>query len=211
MEILDSGKDKVKKICDTLKRQTLDPAKQEAKNIVDHAMKEAEKILKRAKEDAREIYEEQKGKILQEKKAFQSSLNLASLQTIEVLRQEIEDNLFNKQIAQLFTRATHKEDVVAEFINVIIKALQKEGMEANLEAMIPQSLSKSSVTEKLAAEVLEMLKGSSLVLSDMAGGAKVRVVDRHLVLEISDQSLRTVFMRFIRDEFRTLLFTTKPL
>ena len=47
MEIVDSGKDKVKKICETLKKQTLDPAKQEARNIIDHALKEAEKITGR--------------------------------------------------------------------------------------------------------------------------------------------------------------------
>ena len=77
MEILDSGKDKVKKICDTLKKQTLDPAKQEAKHIVDHALKEAEKIVKQAKEEAKQLVEEQKIKLSQEKKAFHSSLNLA--------------------------------------------------------------------------------------------------------------------------------------
>lgn len=211
MEMLDSGKDKVKKICDTLKRQTLDPAKQEAKNIVDQAMKEAEKILRRAKEEAKEVYEEQKRKILQERKACQSSLNLASLQTIEVLRQEIEDNLFNKQIAQLFAKATQKEEVVAEFINVIVMAIKKEGLDGNLEVIIPRSLSKSSVAEKLTQEVLEKLGSTSLILSDMVGGAKVKMVNHHLVLEMSDQSLRNLFTRFIRDEFRTLLFETKPL
>jgi V/A-type H+/Na+-transporting ATPase subunit E len=211
MEILDSGKDKVKKICDTLKRQTLEPAKQEAKGIVDQAMKEAERILKRAKEEAKELYEEQKKKISQEKKAFQSSLNLASKQAIEVLRQEIEENLFNKQIAQFFTKATIKEDVVAQFISVIVDLLKKEGVEGNLEAMIPRVLSRNAVTEKLAAGVLEKLKENEVILSDLTGGAKVKVVDRHLILEMTDQSLTTLFSRFIRDDFRALLFETKTL
>lgn len=209
MEILDSGKDKVKKICDTLKKQTLDPARQEAKGIVDQAIKDAEKIVKRAKEEAKDIYEENKKKILQEKRAFHSSLNLASLQTIEVLRQEIEENLFNKHIAALFTQATLKEDVVAEFINTIIAALQKEGIDAPLEAWIPRSLSKAQVAEKLSQQVMEKLKDTDLVLSDVTGGAKIKVIDRHLVLEMTDQSLKALFIKFIRDDFRELLFETK--
>lgn len=211
MEILDSGKDKVKKICDTLKKQTLDPAKQEAKGIVEQAMKEADKIIKRAKDEAKEVYEEQKKKILQEKKAFQSSLSLASKQTIDVLRQEIEENLFNKQIAQFFTKATVKEDVIAEFINVVVEILKKEGMEANLEAMIPRTVAKNAVVEKLARQVLEKLKETGITLSDLTGGAKVKVAGHHLILEMTDQSLKSLFLRFIRDDFRTLLFETKTL
>lgn len=211
MEILDSGKDKVKKICDTLKKQTLDPAKQEAKGIIDQAMKEAENIVKRAKDDAKLLYEEQKKKVLQEKKAFQASLSLASKQTIEVLRQEIEENLFNKQIAQFFTKATLKEDVIAQFINVIVDILKKEGIEANLEAIIPNVVSKNSVVEKLAKQVLEKLQETGVTLSDLTGGAKVKVKDQHLILEMTDQSLKTLFLRFIRDDFRALLFETKTL
>jgi V/A-type H+/Na+-transporting ATPase subunit E len=209
MEILDSGKDKVKKICDSLKKQTLDPAKQEAKGIVDQAIKDAEKIVKRAKDEAKEIYEENRKKILQEKKAFQSSLNLASVQTMEVLRQEIEENLFNKQIARFFTQATLKEEVVAEFITVIVEALKKEGVDAPLEVMIPRSLSKTSVAAKLTQQVIEKIKGKELILSEITGGARVKLVHQHLVLEMSDQSLQTLFIKFIRDDFRALLFETK--
>lgn len=70
MEILDSGKDKVKKICDTLMKQTLDPAKQEAKAIVDQALHEAEKIIKQAKQEAKELVEEQKIKTPSRKESF---------------------------------------------------------------------------------------------------------------------------------------------
>jgi V/A-type H+-transporting ATPase subunit E len=209
MEILDSGKDKVKKICDTLKRQTLDPAKQEAKVIVDQAMKEADKIIKRAKDDAKEIYDDQKKKIAQEKLAFQSSLNLASRQAVELLRQEIEENLFNKHIAKFFTEETIKESVVAQFINAMVELLKKEGLDVNLEVMIPKVLSKNKIAEKLVAQVTQVIKEKGLVLSDLTGGARVKVSDQHLILEISDRSLATLFERFIRDDFRALLFKTE--
>ena len=209
MEIVDSGKDKVKKICDALKKQTLDPAKQEAKTIIDNALKEAEKIVKRAKDEAKELYEEHKKKLQQEKKAFNSSLHLASVQTLQVLRQELEDNFFNKKIATLFKEATVKEDVVSEFINVVVKILADQGLDVNLQVMIPKSLSKEHIVEKLTKQVLSSLKDHPIVLSDIAGGAKVKLKDKNLVLEITDESLRVLFEKFIRDDFRATLFVNK--
>lgn len=207
MEIVDSGKDKVKKICDALKKQTLDPAKQEAKTIIDNALKEAEKIVKRAKDEVKELYEEHKKKLQQEKKAFNSSLQLSSVQTLQVLRQELEENLFNKNIAHFFKEATNKEDVVAEFVNVIVKILADQGLDANLQVMIPKSLSKEHVVAKLTKQVLSSLKDHAIVLSDIAGGAKVKLQDKNLVLEMTDESLRVLFEKFIRDDFRAVLFS----
>lgn len=211
MEILDSGKDKVKKICDTLKKQTLDPAKQEAKHIVDHALKEADKIVKQAKEEAKQLLEEQKMKLLQEKKAFYSSLNLAGKQSIEALKQEVEEHLFHKNIAAMFQKSTHHEDVVAAFISTILLCLEKEGLDTNLEISIPKHLSKQKVLDKLAQEIVERLKGHQIQLGDFQGGAKVKLKDQHIVFEMTDESLRALFSRFIREEFRALLFDGKVL
>jgi len=211
MEILDSGKDKVKKICDTLKKQTLEPAKQEAKALLEQATKDAERIVKRAKEEAKEIYEDHKKKMAQEKKAFHSSLTLASVQTMELLRQEIEDNLFSKHISKLFTSETIKVEVIAEFIDVVLDLLKKEGLDAHVEALLPQAISKEQVAKRLAKQSMEILGEKGLALSSITGGTRVKVVDRHLVLEISDQSLRELFIRFIRDDFRALLFDVKSM
>lgn len=211
MEILDSGKDKVKKICDTLKKQTLDPAKQEAKHIVDHALKEAEKIVRQAKEEAKQLVEEQKLKLLQEKKAFFSSLTLAGKQTLEALKQEVEEHLFHKNIATMFQKATHNEDVIAEFVNTVVACLHKEGLDSNLELVIPKHLSKQKVLERLTQEMLHALKEHPIQLGDFSGGAKVKLKDHHIVFEITDESLRSLFSRFIRDEFRSLLFDGKSL
>lgn len=209
MEILDSGKDKVKKICETLKKQTLDPAKQEAKTIVDHAVKEAEKIIKQAREEAKGILEDQKQRIQKEKNAFHSSLSFASRQTVEALKEEIENHLFNKQISQLFKEHTAKEDVVAEFIDVVVKALDKEGLNAPFDVYIPKVLSRQKIAEKLTGQILQQIEGKEIQFGDFHGGAKVKVKNKHLTVEMTEDSLKSLFMRFIREEFRTVLFETK--
>lgn len=209
MEVLDPGPDKVKKICEALKKQTLEPAKMEAKQVLDQAMKEAEKIVKRAKEEAKDLLEDQKKKLQEEKRAFYSSLNLASKQTLEMLKQEIEEALFNRHMGELFQKATAKENVVAEFINVIINALRADGINSDLEARIPESLSKKMVVERLGHEVLSTLKESDIHLSSIAGGAVVKLKKQNIALEMTDESLLALFVRFIRDEFRSFLFQNK--
>jgi V/A-type H+-transporting ATPase subunit E len=211
MEILDSGKDKVKKICDTLKKQTLDPAKQEAKHIVDHALKEADKIVKQAKEEARHLVEEQKIKLLQEKKAFYSSLNLAGKQTLEALKQEVEEHLFHKNISTLMQKATHHEDIIASFINTVVMCLEKEGLDSNLEILIPKHLSKQKVLENLSSRLVQSLKEHQIHIGDFHGGAKIKLKDHHIVFEMTDESLKALFSRFIREEFRSFLFDGKAL
>ncbi len=211
MEILDSGKDKVKKICDTLKKQTLDPAKQEAKHIVDHALKEADKIVKQAKEEARQLVEEQKIKLHQEKKAFYSSLNLAGKQTLEALKQEVEEHLFHKNIATLMQKATHHEDIIASFINTVVMCLEKEGLDSNLEILIPKHLSKQKVLENLSSRLMQSLKEHQIHIGDFHGGAKIKLKDHHIVFEMTDESLKALFSRFIREEFRSFLFDGKAL
>ena len=41
----DKGQDKIKKICDQLREETLEPAKQEAEEMLENAKKQAEKII----------------------------------------------------------------------------------------------------------------------------------------------------------------------
>ena len=49
MKGIETGKDKVKKICDFLRNETLDPARHEADSILENAREKAEKILFEAK------------------------------------------------------------------------------------------------------------------------------------------------------------------
>lgn len=209
MEILDSGKDKVKKICDTLMKQTLDPAKQEAKAIVDQALHEAEKIIKQAKQEARELVEEQKLKLLQEKKAFHSSLSIAGKQTLEEIKQQILHNLFNKELSKFFISETKKENVVASFIDVIIQAVKKEGLGAQFDVAISQSCSKQKVLEFLSKETEQFLSEKDVHLVKIGGGVKVKLKESNLTLEITDESLKELFSNYIRDDFRALLFQGK--
>lgn len=54
MKTLDKSKDKIKSICDTLRRETLEPAEAAAQQIIEEAKKRAETIITDAGRHAEE-------------------------------------------------------------------------------------------------------------------------------------------------------------
>ncbi len=206
MELLDSGEDKVKKICDAIRSQTLDPAKAEAKKIIAHAIEESEKIMKRAHEEAKHLLEETEKKVQQEKTVLKSALNLSCKQVIQALRQEIEENVFNKTISKLLKEKLNQEDVIAEFIQAVVKALEKEGITSDISAFISKHISKEKLSAALTQDVLCKLKGQAISLSNLQSGVELKVKESDMTIELSDESLKQLLARFVREEFRELIF-----
>ena len=77
MKGLETGKDKVKKICDVLKRETLEPARQEADEIIASARRHADEILADAHKESKRMVEDALGEIEKQKGIFQSSITQA--------------------------------------------------------------------------------------------------------------------------------------
>ena len=87
MKGMESGSEKVRKISEALRKETLEPAILEAEEIIAQAREEAQRILAHAKKESLIILEAGKDKLEQEKTTFQAALNQASKQTVLFLRQ----------------------------------------------------------------------------------------------------------------------------
>jgi V/A-type H+/Na+-transporting ATPase subunit E len=208
MENLDTGKDKIKKICEVLKNETLQPAKEEAQNIIEAAQQEARNIVRAAHNEADEIVSSGKIKLNKEKELFDNSIRQACSQTLESLRQEIENHLFNKGLSDWLKGQSADPTLVAKLINVIVQAIEKEGTSAKLSALIPEQISAEKVNALLIKDVLEKLREHSVVLGKFAGGVQIKLHDKHLTLDLSNESLKELIGQYIRKDFRDLLFQT---
>ncbi len=211
METSEHGQDKVKKICEALKNETLDPARREAEIIVKDANIKAEKLIANAKEKGAEMIAEAKKKIAQEKATFESALKMGARQTVESLKQIVEKEFFNKELTKLIDGEMKKPEVVAKLVEAIVKAIDKEGIEADLEAIIPKSISAESVNSALGSAIIDRLKAKGVVLGEIEGGAEVKMLDAHLTLDISDEALKNLLADYIRDDFRELIFNNSAL
>lgn len=206
MKSIDTGKEKVKKICEVLRKETLDPAKKEGDLIIAKARADAEKIIKDAKGEASRVQAEAKRRIEEERNVFQASMNLAAKKSIDTLKQEIEKKLFNPELTQLIAEKMKDPKIVAKLIVAIVSGIEKEGIEGDLKAIVSGAVSIDAVNKELTKGIIEKLKSKSVEIGEIEGGAQVKIIDQNLTIDMSDEALKTLLANFVRDDFRSVIF-----
>lgn len=206
MKSFDRGQEKIQKICDKLRRETIEPAELEAKKILEEANQKAESLKIQAEHHIEQMIKQARGQMEQERNVFHSSLQQAAKQIIEGLRQEIEQKLFNDQIQQMLEHEMGNPKIVAELLNGMIKAIEKEGLTTDLTAIIPRHLSSEEVSALLIDNVRKRLKGKSLEIGDFAAGAQVKMVGKKMTIDLSEQAIKELLADYMRKDFRRLIF-----
>lgn len=206
MEKKDSRDDKIKQICDSLRRETLEPAQQKAEQIIQEAKEKAAQIIEEAEEQAERLHAHARADIEQEKNVFQSSLAQAAKQSLESLRQSVETKLFNEELETIIKQVSAKPSVVSDLIKVIIQAIEKEGVEANFEAIIPQNVSAEEISALLGEQVLQKLDGNKISVGNFNGGAQVKLVGKNMTIDITDSTLKELMSSYVRKDFRKMIF-----
>jgi V/A-type H+/Na+-transporting ATPase subunit E len=203
---LDTGREKVKKICDVLRRETLEPAEQEAKQIIRQAELRAEEIIKNAKAEALQLKAETLKELEREKVVFTSSLAQASKQTLDSLRELIEKKLFNPELSSVLARPLQDPKVIVDLIQVVVRALEKEGTSADLDVVIPKTVSAREINTSLAQNILHKLKDHSVSVGQIAGGVLVKLSQDNISIDITDEALKEWVSAYVRQDFRKFLF-----
>lgn len=206
MEALEKGKSKLGEICDILRKETLEPAQNDAKEIVESAKEESQKIIERAHAEAKQIIEEAHSKVEQERKLFENSMDLASKQSFDDLRQKVEQHLFGVELSQLSKDIMKENELIAKLIGALINAIEKEGLKTNLSLALSKSIRPEMISQYLALDMAEKLKKKELVIEQIESGAVIKIIDQKMRVEISEQSLKELMGTFLRDSFRKILF-----
>lgn len=207
MKSLEKGQEKVQKICDLLRKQTIEPAKIEAEAIIEEAQKRATEIKVEAERHREQLLKQAKGQIDQERNVFYSSLQQACKQTLEVLKQEIEHKLFNEELQTLFEQPMNDPKIVADLINAVVRSLEKEGLNSDLSIAISRVVAADDVNALLIEGVRKRLKNKSLEVGNFHGGAQVKLIGKKMMLDLSDQAIKELVAHYIRKDFRKLIFS----
>jgi V/A-type H+-transporting ATPase subunit E len=206
MKGLETGKDKVKKICEILKKETLEPAQKEAELIVEHARQEADKITEQAQAQARQMLDQASAEIAKERNVFQSSLLQASKQAIAALKQDIEERLLNPALSRILSETMNDKQVVSHLIQTIIQAIKDQGVDADLSAYVSKMLDPRDVNSLLTKDALDNLREKSVVIGPMQAGVSVKIHDQNVTIDASDKAVKELISQFIRKDFRELFF-----
>lgn len=206
MKGLETGKDKIQKICNALRKETLEPAKQEAREIVENAQMQAKEIVSQAQKDAATHRAQVEKELSEKKRVFEASLQLACRQGIEALKQKMEQELFEPELKKMVAKQMEEPNVIAALIEAIVKALGEKGIDQELSAIIPKSVSSRSVATLLAENILQAIEHRVVSLGDFEGGVQIRLKGENMTLDFSDAVVREMIGRYIRRDFRELVF-----
>ncbi|NGX38396.1 MAG: V-type proton ATPase subunit E [Chlamydiae bacterium] len=208
-QAVESGKDKVKKICEILRKETLEPAIGEAKGILSDAKKNADQIVQEAKNKAAKLIGDAEREIEKQQTIFKASLNQGARQSIEWLKQEIEGRLLNQNLSEMIAKSTCSPQVLADMVTAVVKAVEDEGLETDLSAIIPSAVEAHAVNELLGKEVLEKLKEKSVLIGPKKGGIEVKLHKDNITIDLSESALLELMTRYVRKDFHQFFFTSK--
>ncbi|NGX33051.1 MAG: V-type proton ATPase subunit E [Candidatus Anoxychlamydiales bacterium] len=206
MDKLESGEDKIQKICESIRNETLLPAKEQAKEIVENAHISADLIIKKAHKEKERMILSAKKEIEKERKIFDSALNLATRQALEVLKQKIENELFSKNLKDEIVKETKDPKVIANLINVLVKTIEKFGIDADVSAYIPKEVDVKEINKLLLKEAVSKLREKEVLLGDFEGGIKLKIHDKEITIDISNDAIKNLVADYLRSDFRFLIF-----
>jgi V/A-type H+-transporting ATPase subunit E len=206
MKGLETGKDKVKKICDVLKRETLEPAQHQADEIIADARRRADEILADAHKEAKKMADDAHLEIGRQKSIFQASLAQACRQTLEALKEKIEQKLFDPELSKLIAKPMQDPKLMAQLVNAIIHALEKEGTKSDLSVVVSSAISAKAINDLLASNVIERLKEKGVLISSIGGGIEVKLLNNNITIDLSSETIKELVANYIRKDFREYLF-----
>lgn len=201
-----SGDERLAAICQMIRNETLEPAKNEAEQIRLNAEREASKIITEAKQEADRLLHEARKKFQEDQEMFEASLQQAGAQAIGLLKEKIEKTFFYPALDSFLDKQFDDEKHTAQLLNVLIEFIEKNGPEGNLEVWLGSKLSKEKVIQRLTKEALANLPKEGLRVSERAYGFTVTVAEKHVSIEISPESVREMLATFLRGDFRKFLF-----
>ena len=201
-----SGEERLAAICQALRQETLSPAQQEAEALILAAKREAETLLEQAKKEIDELKKGAKKEIEKEKMLFHSSLRHASNQIVDSLKEQLENTLFQKGMDSLIHEQIKSPEQTASLLTVLTKMIEAEGLTASPEIWVGKAIDKKAYLSALATYALNHPFEKELRIGSFSYGCKLVVKDRHMSIEVTEESMRDLLSSVLRRDFRKYLF-----
>lgn len=206
---VESGRDKVKQICEVLRKETLEPAIDEAKKVLEDAKAKAAEIVAEAKDKAAKLIADAEADIEKKYGVFKASLNQGARQSVEWLKQEIEERLLNQNLSAMIAKATSSPQVLADMVSAVVKAVSEEGLDTDLSVIIPSAVEPKQVNELIGKDLIEKLKEKSVIVGPQKGGVEMKLHKDKITIDLTDSALVELMTRYIRKDFHKYFFAEK--
>jgi V/A-type H+-transporting ATPase subunit E len=204
----------VKQLIARIRDEGVQSAKDEADRILSEAKSQAARVVAEAKAEAKSIRKDAAEAVDREQTAAIEALRIAARDTGLELRSAVLA-AFEEHVRRLVTNVTMDGSVLRDMILVLAgRAAEDLIKDQDAAILIPKRLADEAPPEleeflersavALSADVLR--KGIELIpASDVQGGARVRLAEDDLEIDLSDEALSEMMLKLLLPRYRKIL------
>lgn len=197
---------KLQELTDRLYNEGLSRGREEGELLLANARKEADEILAAARREAESIVKDARENADKLRSKAESDIRMASEQSLQATRKDIEDLLLNSVCADKISAALKDEDLIKEMIMSVASRFDS-GETEDLSLVLPEEL--RSKLEPWVASELKKAMGKKVEASfskKISGGFTIGPKDGSWYVSFSDETFRELICEYLRPVTRKLLF-----
>ena len=197
---------KLQELTDKLYEEGLSKGKEEGAKILESARDEAERILAEARRDADAIRESAEKAAEEFKSKVASDLKMASAQTLQATRQDIENLVIAKVADAKVTESLCEPDFLKKILLAVAEKFSTQEA-SDLSLILPESL-KAQLEPFVKGELAQVLgRGVDAAFSKkIAGGFHIGPKDGSYFINFSDETFKSLIGEYLRPVTRKFLF-----
>lgn len=206
--ITSTGTEKVKRICDLLRKDTIEPAQKEAEVIIQAAREEAQNILSSVQEKIKQHKKEHQESLRQAEVGMRASVRNAFHLLLGELKEGLCDAIFSQVLKEKVQQEVQDPKLLAKIVDVLLSSLEKEGFSGDFSVELSRNIDPREVNEFLLQSSKEKLGSQGLVLKDsIGGGVEVHLLDQKMTLSFSDDAIIQELQKFVRPDLWQMLMS----
>ena len=198
--------DKLEELTQKLYNEGLAKGKEEGIALLEKARKESETIVADAEAQAHSIIEKAHKEAEEYKTKVESDLRMAARQSLEAIRQDIENAVTGTITDGPVEKAMSSDEFIKEIIRAVAAGFSSENA-ADLSIVLPEKL-KDGLEPFVKGELSGLLgKGVEASFSKkINGGFRIGPKDGSYFISLTDDTFRSLISEYLRPTAKKLLF-----
>lgn len=206
----------VRELISRIRDDGVQAGRQEAEKIVAEARREAARLLADAKAKADEMLQKTRAEVESFRQATLEALKMAARDARLQLEAEVLA-AFERHVKRLVSSVTHNDEFIrALILELAGQAAARYPKGSRLEILVSDLLAgkareNAELDEGLRRAVLaissDMLREGVEVIpsSEVSGGARLRVVGDNVEVDLTDEAISTLLLKFLLPRYRAIL------
>lgn len=197
---------KLEEITKKLYNEGVAKANAEAEQIINDAKKQAENIIINANKEAKALASKTEKDLAQLKEQVASEIQLASDQSLSLLKQKITE-ILSSSLSPEIKKTVDDVDFIKSIISDMVSKWDPTKDALDLNIILPEK-NKSKLLEHFKGKASALLdKGVQLVFEDrMKSGFKIGPKDNSFVISFTESDFEEFFKSFLRPKTKEVLF-----